>query len=98
MRQGGHVVMACRRPDAGEEAARSFAGKHDRPDGLACNAGIANMTGEFGRTKDGLELTTDCIVLPTGAAPMVGKIVTTRLNLIADSENQTLGPKAGVTG
>ena len=24
--QGGHVVMACRRPDAGEEAASSFAG------------------------------------------------------------------------
>ena len=58
VRQGGHVVMACRRPDAGEEAARSFAGKHDRLNGLACNAGIANMTGEFGRTKDGLELTT----------------------------------------
>ena len=84
VKQGGHVVMACRRPYAGEEAARSFAGpksyevmrcdladlqsvrdfvaqfvgKHDRLDGLACNAGMANMTGEFRRTKDGLELTT----------------------------------------
>jgi retinol dehydrogenase-13 len=85
VKQGGHVVMACRRPDAGEEVARSFAGlrgshevmrldladlqsvrgfvtefvsKHDRLDGLACNAGIANVTGEFRRTKDGLELTT----------------------------------------
>lgn len=84
VKQGGHVVMACRRPDSGEKAARSFAGpkscevmrcdladlqsvrdfvaqfvgKYDRLDGLACNAGMANMTGEFRRTKDGLELTT----------------------------------------
>ncbi len=84
VRQGGHVVMACRRPDAGEEAATSFAGltgsyevmrldladlqsvrdfaaeflsKYNRLDGLVCNAGLANMTGELQRTKDGLELT-----------------------------------------
>ena len=84
VKQGGHVVMACRRPDAGEEAAKSFAGlkgsyevlridladlqsvrdfaaeflaKHDRLDGLACNAGMANMTGDLARTKDGFELT-----------------------------------------
>jgi retinol dehydrogenase-13 len=84
VKQGGHVVMACRRPDAGEEAAKSFAGlggshevirldladlqsvrdfvaefvgKYDRLDGLACNAGLANMTGELQRTKDGFELT-----------------------------------------
>ncbi len=85
VKQGGHVVMACRRPDAGEEAAQSFAGlkgsyevmrcdladlqsvrdfvaeflgKYERLDGLGCNAGMANMTGEFRRTTDGLELTT----------------------------------------
>jgi retinol dehydrogenase-13 len=85
VKQGGHVVMACRRPDAGEEVAESFAGlngsygvmrldladlqsvrdfvaefssKYDRLDGLDCNAGMANMTGELSRTKDGLELTT----------------------------------------
>ena len=84
VKQGGHVVMACRRPDAGEQAATSFAGlagsyeviridladlqsvrdftaeflsKYDRLDGLACNAGLANLTNEFKRTKDGLELT-----------------------------------------
>lgn len=84
VKQGGHVVMACRRPEAGEEAAMSFAGldgsyevmrldladlqsvrdfvaeflgKYDRIDGLACNAGLANMTGELERTKDGFELT-----------------------------------------
>ncbi len=82
--QGGHVVMACRRPSAGEEEAKSFAGlsgshdvmqvdladlqsvrafveafdaKYDRLDGLACNAGMVNMTGELQRTKDGLETT-----------------------------------------
>ncbi|WP_420640703.1 SDR family NAD(P)-dependent oxidoreductase [Candidatus Leptofilum sp.] len=27
VKQGGHVVMACRRPEAGEEAAQSFAGE-----------------------------------------------------------------------
>ncbi len=84
VKQGGHVAMACRRPDAGEEVARSFAGlagsyevmrldladlqsvrdfaaefqsNYDRLDGLACNAGLANMTGELQRTKDGFELT-----------------------------------------
>ena len=35
-----------------------FLGRYDRLDGLACNAGMANMTGELSRTKDGLELTT----------------------------------------
>ena len=82
--QGGHVVMACRRPDAGEEVAQAFEGlqgtyevmkvdladlqsvrdfaatflaKYDRLDGLACNAGMVNMSGELQRTKDGLETT-----------------------------------------
>ena len=84
VKQAGHVVMACRRIEAGEEAARSFTGlagthevmpldladlqsvrefvaaftaKHDRLDGLACNAGMVNMRGELERTKDGFEST-----------------------------------------
>ena len=84
VKQGGHVVMACRRTDAGEEAARSFAGlkgsyevmridladlqtvrdfvaeftaKHSQLDGLACNAGMANMKRDIVYTKDGFELT-----------------------------------------
>jgi retinol dehydrogenase-13 len=84
IRQGAHVVMACRRVDAGEEAAASFAdlagshevmrldladlqsvrdfvreftAKHDRLDGLACNAGMVNMRGDVERTKDGFETT-----------------------------------------
>jgi len=84
VRQGAHVVLGCRRPDAGEEArssfgdlkgtseviridladlasVRSFASeflaKHDRLDGLACNAGMANMKSDIGRTKEGFELT-----------------------------------------
>ncbi|MEM7127002.1 MAG: SDR family NAD(P)-dependent oxidoreductase [Chloroflexota bacterium] len=83
LEQGGHVVMACRRPDAGEEVAKGFSGlkgsyevikldladlqsvrdfassfleKHDRLDGLACNAGMVDMNGP-NYTKDGLELT-----------------------------------------
>ena len=84
VKQGGHVVMACRRPDAGEEVAKSFGGlkgsyevmrldladlqsvrdfaaeflkKYDRLDGLACNAGMANMQSEPRFTKDGFEIT-----------------------------------------
>jgi retinol dehydrogenase-13 len=82
--QGGHVVLACRRVDAGDEAAASMTGlagstevmrldladlqsvrdfaagftaKHDRLDGLACNAGFANMGGDVEHTKDGFEST-----------------------------------------
>ena len=81
--QGGHVVMACRRPEAGEEVAKSFSGlkgsyevmkldladlqsvrdfaaeflkKHDRLDGLACNAGLVTMESEPQYTKDGFEM------------------------------------------
>lgn len=84
VKQGAHVVLACRRTDAGEEAAASFAGlagthevmrldladlqsvrdfvaeftaKHDRLDGLACNAGMVNMSGDRELTVDGLETT-----------------------------------------
>ena len=84
VRQGGHVVMACRRPEAGEEVAQSFSElkgsyavmridladlqsvrdfatqflrKYDRLDGLACNAGMANMQRERKVTKDGFEIT-----------------------------------------
>jgi retinol dehydrogenase-13 len=84
VKQGGHVVLACRRIDAGQEAAATMTGlagstevmrldladlqsvryfaaeftaKHDRLDGLACNAGMVNMGGELQRTKDGFETT-----------------------------------------
>ncbi len=84
VKQGGHVVMACRRIEAGEKEAKTFAGlpgthevmhvdlaslasvrsfvetftaKHDRLDGLACNAGFVNMSGAAEHTEDGLETT-----------------------------------------
>lgn len=84
VKQGGHVVMACRRVDAGEAEALTFAAlkgahdvmhldlanlqsvrdfvaafldKYDRLDGLACNAGMVNLSGERQLTKDGLETT-----------------------------------------
>ena len=84
VKQGGHVVMACRRVEAGEEAAKSFEGlkgsyevmrcdladlqsirdfaeafkkKHNRLDGLDCNAGLVVMGNKAQYTKDGLELT-----------------------------------------
>ena len=46
VKQGGHVVMACRRVDAGEEAAVS-----------SCNAGFAKLSGDVDHTEDGLEAT-----------------------------------------
>ena len=82
--QGAHVVMACRRPEAGEEAAKEFSGssgshevircdladlasvrefastflsRHQRLDGLICNAGMVSMKSEPVYTKDGFELT-----------------------------------------
>ena len=84
VKQGGHVVMACRRIEAGEEEARSFAGlkgsyevlrmdltrlqsvrdfvdaflkRHDRLDGLMCNAGLVVMGNRAHFTQDGLEET-----------------------------------------
>lgn len=84
VKQGGHVVMACRRVEAGEEEARSFAGlkgsfevmkmdlahlqsvrdfvdaflkRHDRLDGLMCNAGLVVMGNRARYTQDGLEET-----------------------------------------
>ncbi len=84
IKQGGHVVMACRRVEAAEEEASAFAdlpgsydiircdladlqsvrdfvdvflNKYDRLDGLACNAGMVNMSGQPKYTKDGFETT-----------------------------------------
>ena len=84
VKQGGHVVMACRRVEAGEEARHTFEGlkgtsevikcdladlqsvrefvetfleRHDRLDGLMCNAGMVSMKNEPVYTKDGFEIT-----------------------------------------
>ena len=84
VKQGGHVVMACRRVNAGREEAKSFVGlngsyevvecdladlqsirvfttsflaKHDRLDGLMCNAGMVNMSNKLEFSKDGFEIT-----------------------------------------
>ncbi|MEO1254839.1 MAG: SDR family NAD(P)-dependent oxidoreductase [Bacteroidota bacterium] len=84
VKQGGHVVMACRRTEAGEDVAKSFTGlkgsyevmkldladlqsvrnftaefleKYNRLDGLACNAGMVNMSSTPVYTKDGFEIT-----------------------------------------
>lgn len=84
VKQGGHVVMACRRVESGEEEAKSFKGlkgsyevikcdladldsvrefvnkfksKHDRLDGLDCNAGMVNMKNQPIYTKHGFEIT-----------------------------------------
>jgi len=84
VKQGAHVVMACRRVDAGETEAKSFIGlkgsyevmqcdlgdlqsvrsfsneflsKHDKLDGLDCNAGLVVMGNKAKYTKDGLEET-----------------------------------------
>ena len=38
-------------------------------------------------------MTTDCVVVPTGADALIGQIVMERLDLIADCTHQTLGPR-----
>ncbi len=84
VKQGAHVVMACRRVEAGEEVAKpfkelkgsyevmqcdlatlqsvrsfvnSFLSKHNRLDGLVCNAGMVNMDNQPKYTTDGFEIT-----------------------------------------
>ena len=84
VKQGAHVVMACRRVDAGEEVRKTFEvhngtsevmhcdladlasvrsfveafkARHDRLDGLGCNAGAVIMGNEAKYSKDGLEMT-----------------------------------------
>ena len=84
VKQGGHVVIAVRRPKAGEEVAKAFdalkgsyvvmrcdladlqsvrgfvdafKSRHDRLDGLMCNAGAVIMGDTAQYSKDGFELT-----------------------------------------
>jgi NAD(P)-dependent dehydrogenase (short-subunit alcohol dehydrogenase family) len=84
VKQGAHVVMGCRRVEAGKEVAQSFSDlkgtfevikcdlgdlqsvrafakefldKHDKLDGLDCNAGLVVMGNKAKYTKDGLEET-----------------------------------------
>lgn len=84
IKQGAHVVMACRRVEAGEKVAQvfknlqgsydvlkcdladlesvktfvsEFSSKHNKLDGLACNAGMVNMDNKPQYTKDGFEIT-----------------------------------------
>jgi len=84
IKQGAHVVMACRRVEAAEEVAQVFTNKkgsyevircdladlesvrtfvstfltkHNRIDGLVCNAGMVNMENKPRLTKDGFEIT-----------------------------------------
>ena len=84
VKQGAHVVMACRRTQAGEEARKAFKdakgtsevmkcdladlasvrefvsefkSKHDKLDGLVCNAGMVNMENKPKYTKHGFEYT-----------------------------------------
>ena len=84
VKQGAHVVMACRRVESGQEVAKAFSGlkgsfevlrcdladlesvrsfvdtfksRHERLDGLACNAGMVNMDNTPKYSKDGFETT-----------------------------------------
>ncbi len=84
VKQGAHVVMACRNVEKGETVVKSFSDlkgsyevikcdlaslesvrtfvtlfieKHNRLDGLACNAGMVNMNNKPQYTKDGFEIT-----------------------------------------
>ena len=100
IKQGAHVVMACRRVGSGKEVAKAFSflegtfevqycdltdlqsvrdfvdaflNKHNRLDGLACNAGFVNMNTTPDYTKDGFETTI--------AASYIGHFLMTELLL-----------------
>lgn len=47
IRQGGHVVMACRRPDAGHEAAQSFAGLAGSHEVIKCDLADQQSVRDF---------------------------------------------------
>ncbi len=47
VKQGGHVVMACRRPDAGEAAAQSFAGLKGTYEVMRCDLADLQSVRDF---------------------------------------------------
>ena len=47
VKQGGHVVMACRRVDAGKEAARSFAGLKGSHEVMRCDLADLQSVRDF---------------------------------------------------
>lgn len=57
--KGSYEVMKCDLADlhSVREFAEEFLKKHDRLDGLACNAGMVNMNSKPKYTKDGFEIT-----------------------------------------
>lgn len=113
VKQGGHVVMACRNTESGEDETRSFDGlkgsyevmkidladlqsvrdfveafkkKHDKLDGLICNAGMVNMENTPKYSKDGFEI--------TWAASYFGHFLLTELLL--DVLKRTPGARWGI--
>ena len=78
VKQGGHVIMACRRPDAGEEVAKSFTGLKGsyavmRLD-LADLASVRNFVAEFLKKHDKL----DALVCNAGLVTFGSKIERTK--------------------
>jgi retinol dehydrogenase-13 len=47
VKQGGHVIMACRRPDAAEEVAQSFAGLKGSYDVIKCDLAYLQSVRDF---------------------------------------------------
>ena len=56
-------------------------------------SGELSVAGPLVLHVGGRRMQTDCVVVPTGAQPLVGQIVMERLDLIADCANQTLTPR-----
>ena len=57
--QGGHVVMACRRPEAGEEVAQSFRGLKGSYEVIRCDLAdlqsVRDFVNEFKKKHDRLD-------------------------------------------
>ncbi len=78
IKQGGHVIMACRRPDAGEEVAKSFSGLKGSYEvmklDLADLQSVRNFTSEYLNKYDRLDgLACNAGMVSMGSNPVYTK-------------------------
>jgi light-dependent protochlorophyllide reductase len=78
IKQGGHVIMACRRPDAAEEVAKSFTGLKGTFDIIKCDLAdlqsVRDFVSEFKKKYDRLDgLACNAGLVTTGREPQYTK-------------------------
>lgn len=78
VRQGGHVVMACRRTDAGEEAAESFDGLEGAAEVMRADLADLQSVREFVAAFEGGHDRLDGLACNAGLVTMSGDLVQTK--------------------